>query len=84
MNFQLLKDTVSLIFADDKGLLAMDESNGTCNKRFESSEFPQTVELAKSLSRIDCDHSRVGRVDRRCNPFRRNHSPAEERRHTLC
>jgi hypothetical protein len=28
MNVQLLKETVKLLFADDKGLLAMDESTG--------------------------------------------------------
>jgi fructose-bisphosphate aldolase class I len=43
MNSQLLKETVKLLFADDKGLLAMDESNGTCNKRFDKLEIPQTV-----------------------------------------
>jgi len=29
MNLQLLKDTAKVLFADHKGLLAMDESNGT-------------------------------------------------------
>jgi len=31
MNSQMLRDTVKLLFADNKGLLAMDESTGTCN-----------------------------------------------------
>ena len=52
MNFQLLKDTVSLIFADDKGLLAMDESNGTCNKRFEKLGIPQTVEARRAYREL--------------------------------
>lgn len=52
MNFQLLKDTVSLIFADDKGLLAMDESNGTCNKRFEKLGIPQTVESRRAYREL--------------------------------
>ena len=34
MNSQMMRDTVKLLFADNKGLLAMDESNPTCNKRF--------------------------------------------------
>jgi fructose-bisphosphate aldolase class I len=34
MNTQLLIDTAKKLVADDKGLLAMDESNPTCNKRF--------------------------------------------------
>jgi fructose-bisphosphate aldolase class I len=44
----LLKDTVRLLFADHKGLLAMDESNGTCNKRFEKLGIPQTVEARRA------------------------------------
>jgi len=34
MNAQNLMDTASKLVAADKGLLAMDESNPTCNKRF--------------------------------------------------
>ena len=30
--------------ADHKGLLAMDESHPTCNKRFEKLEIPQTLD----------------------------------------
>jgi fructose-bisphosphate aldolase class I len=48
MNSQLLKDIVKLLFADHKGLLAMDESNGTCNKRFEKLGIPQTVEARRA------------------------------------
>src|SRR5664279_6916 len=48
MNSQLLKDTAKLLFADDKGLLAMDESNGTCNKRFEKLGIPQTIEARRA------------------------------------
>ncbi len=34
MNTQELIDTAKKLVADDKGLLAMDESTPTCNKRF--------------------------------------------------
>jgi fructose-bisphosphate aldolase, class I len=34
MNAQVLIDTAKMLVAGDKGLLAMDESNATCNKRF--------------------------------------------------
>ena len=34
MNIQELIDTAGRLVADNKGLLAMDESNPTCNKRF--------------------------------------------------
>jgi len=44
MNTQLLIDTAKKLFADHKGLLAMDESNPTCNKRFAKLGIPQTVE----------------------------------------
>jgi len=49
MNSQLLKDTVKLLFADNKGLLAMDESTGTCNKRFAKLGIPQTVEARRLI-----------------------------------
>jgi fructose-bisphosphate aldolase, class I len=44
MNAKLLMDTARALMADDKGLLAMDESDATCNKRFEKLGIPQTVE----------------------------------------
>lgn len=34
MNLQQLQDTANAMVAPGKGILAMDESNGTCNKRF--------------------------------------------------
>ena len=39
-----LADTARALVADHKGLLAMDESNGTCNKRFAKLGIPQTEE----------------------------------------
>jgi fructose-bisphosphate aldolase class I len=47
MNQQILRDTIQQLFADGKGLLAMDESTGTCNKRFAALEIPQTVEMRR-------------------------------------
>jgi fructose-bisphosphate aldolase class I len=44
MNAQELLDTANKLVADDKGLLAMDESNATCNVRFAASGIPQTGE----------------------------------------
>jgi fructose-bisphosphate aldolase class I len=37
-----------MLFADSKGLLAMDESNPTCNKRFATLGIPQTVEARRA------------------------------------
>ena len=42
MTAQTLIDTASALVAGDKGLLAMDESNATCNKRFAALGIPQT------------------------------------------
>src|SRR5471032_1248705 len=42
MNAQILMDTAKTLMADHKGLLAMDESNPTYNKRFARLGIPQT------------------------------------------
>jgi fructose-bisphosphate aldolase class I len=42
MNTRELVDTARLLVAGDKGLLAMDESNPTCNGRFAKLGIPQT------------------------------------------
>jgi len=48
MKTQELRDTATMLFADSKGLLAMDESNPTCNKRFASVGIPQTEEARRA------------------------------------
>ena len=52
MNSQMLRETAKLLFADSKGLLAMDESNGTCNKRFATLGIPQTVEARRAYREL--------------------------------
>ncbi len=42
MSIGQLASTARRLVADGRGLLAMDESNGTCNKRFAASGIPQT------------------------------------------
>ena len=42
MHKQILIDTAAALLAGNKGLLAMDESNDTCNKRFAKIGIPQT------------------------------------------
>src|SRR5208282_1983231 len=49
---QTLIDTARALVADDKGLLAMDESNLTCNKRFAKLDIPQTVEARRAYREI--------------------------------
>ena len=43
MNVQALMGTAAVLMANDKGLLAMDESNPNCNKRFASLGIEKTV-----------------------------------------
>jgi len=48
MNPQQLRDTATTLVAGDKGLLAMDESNPTCNRRFAKLGIPQTEEMRRA------------------------------------
>jgi fructose-bisphosphate aldolase class I len=52
MNARALVDTAKALVADNKGLLAMDESNPTCNKRFAVVGIPQTVELRRAYREL--------------------------------
>ena len=48
MNAQQLTQIAQTLLADDKGLLAMDESNPTCNQRFAALGIPQTAEMRRA------------------------------------
>jgi len=50
MKAQELIETAKKMVAGDKGLLAMDESNPTCNKRFARLGIPQTEEARRPSS----------------------------------
>jgi fructose-bisphosphate aldolase class I len=52
MNAQELIDTARTLVAGDKGLLAMDESNSTCNKRFAKLGIPQTEEARRAYREL--------------------------------
>jgi fructose-bisphosphate aldolase class I len=52
MNLQLLTDTAKTLVEGDKGLLAMDESNPTCNKRFAKLGIPQTEEARRAYREL--------------------------------
>jgi fructose-bisphosphate aldolase, class I len=52
MNAQELIFTARALVADDKGLLAMDESNPTCNKRFAKLGIPQTEEARRAYREL--------------------------------
>ena len=49
---QELIETANALVAGDKGLLAMDESNPTCNKRFAKLGIPQTEEARRAYREL--------------------------------
>jgi fructose-bisphosphate aldolase class I len=52
MKMEKLIVTAKALVADHKGLLAMDESLGTCNKRFAALGIPQTVEMRRKYREL--------------------------------
>jgi fructose-bisphosphate aldolase class I len=49
-----------MLVANDKGLLAMDESNPTCNKRFAKLGIPQTVDARRAYRELILTTPRLG------------------------
>jgi fructose-bisphosphate aldolase class I len=60
MNTRELIDTAQALVANDKGLLAMDESNSTCNKRFAKQGIPQTEEARRAYRELIITTPRLG------------------------
>jgi fructose-bisphosphate aldolase class I len=52
MNAQALMETARALVAGDKGLLAMDESNPTCDRRFAETGIPQTIEARRDYREL--------------------------------
>jgi fructose-bisphosphate aldolase class I len=52
MNAETIIDTAGALVAGDKGLLAMDESNPTCNKRFAALGIPQTEQARRDYREL--------------------------------
>jgi fructose-bisphosphate aldolase class I len=52
VNIQELADTAEKLVAGDRGLLAMDESNATCNKRFAAAGVPQTAAARRAYREL--------------------------------
>jgi fructose-bisphosphate aldolase class I len=52
MNAQTLIDTARALVANDKGLLAMDESTPTCDKRFAKLGIPQTEDVRRAYREL--------------------------------
>ena len=49
---QELKNTAKAIFSEGKGILAMDESNGTCNRRFDALGIPTTEDNRRAYREL--------------------------------
>ena len=61
MNTQQLVSTALMLVADGKGLLAMDESNATCDKRFGKAGIPQTAEAKRAYRELIVTTAGLGR-----------------------
>ena len=83
MNPQPLMATAQALFAADKGLLAMDESSPTCDKRFAALGIPQTVEARRAYREMIVTTPGLGEYIGRRHPLRRDDPPADERGHAL-
>jgi fructose-bisphosphate aldolase class I len=60
MNEHGLIDIAKTLVADNKGLLAMDESNSTCNKRFAKLGIPQTEAARRAYRELIVTTPRLG------------------------
>jgi len=60
MDAKTLIDTAASLVAGDKGLLAMDESTPTCNKRFAALGIPQTAEARRAYRDMIVTTPRLG------------------------
>ena len=52
MDLNNIVEMAHRLVANDKGLLAMDESNPTCNKRFAALGIPQTLEARRAYREL--------------------------------
>jgi fructose-bisphosphate aldolase class I len=52
VNARQLVDTAHALVGSGKGLLAMDESNGTCNKRFAAEDIAQTEPMRRAYREL--------------------------------
>ena len=60
MNRQNLMNTARTLVSGDKGILAMDESNPTCNSRFAKLGIPQTEDARRAWRELIVTTPRLG------------------------
>jgi len=61
MNQEILQNTVARLTNPPKGILAADESNGTCNKRFEALGIETTEENRRQYRELLIDAPEIGK-----------------------
>jgi fructose-bisphosphate aldolase class I len=61
MKAQAITETAQALVADDKGLLAMDESAPTCNKRFAAFGIPETDDARRAYRELIVTTPNLGR-----------------------
>ena len=83
MSSQQIMDTVKMLVADDKGLLAMDESNPTCNKRFAKLGIPQTEEARRSYRELIVTTPGLGESISGAILYDETIPPTEKGRHSI-
>ena len=84
MNAQELIATARALVAGDKGLLAMDESTPTCNKRFAKWGIPQTEEARRAYRELIVTTPGLSESPLVARSSTTRLSAKEERRHALC
>ena len=65
MDARQLNETAKAMVAGDKGLLAMDESTPTANKRFAAHGIPQNEEIRRAYRDMIVTRSRPRRLPQR-------------------
>ena len=83
MAWDELYETARAIVADDKGILAADESTGTIEKRFDAIGVESTEETRRAYRNLLFTTAGHGGVHRRRDPLRRDDPPARRRRHAV-
>ncbi len=68
MNSMELVKTAQAMVDEGKGILAIDESTGTCKKRFDAIGVACTGRFAARLPRHVIDFTRAGRIHQRRDP----------------
>ena len=84
MKTQAILETAQALVAGDKGLLAMDESVPTCDKRFAALGIPQTDESRRAYREMIVTTPGLGELHQRGDPLRPDDPPGDKSRHPLC